>query len=171
VGEPPKIDIPEQDLPVSYPFMVSKAIMLLGQYPSSIDDDLSLVIPGPLREICADGAYITRGFDKNLMLMSERVFRERYQRIKALNIADPVARLLVRLILGNASRIEFDHSGRFSIPSELMASADLEKEVRLVGLGDTIEIWSPSNWEKQSSLLQNTDANSEKFTLLDLALD
>jgi MraZ protein len=151
--------------------MASKAIMLLGQYPLTIDDDLSLVIPGPLREICADGAYITMGFEQNLLVMSDRVFRERYQRIKALNIADPVARLLLRLILGNATRIEFDHSGRFIIPQALMALASLEKEVRLVGLGDCIEIWSPSNWDKQSSLLQNTEANSDKFTLLNLALD
>ena len=40
-----------------------------------------------------DGAYVTRGFEQNLLIMSEREFQEIYKRVAGLNIADPLARL------------------------------------------------------------------------------
>ncbi|MGA2489165.1 MAG: hypothetical protein ABSF99_03120 [Anaerolineales bacterium] len=142
--------------------------MLLGQYQLSLDKDRSLVIPEPLRGLFADGAYITRGFENNLLIMSDRVFREKYQQIMALNMADPIARLLLRLILGNASKLEINQSGHVLIPQDLMSFANLEKDVRLVGLGDYLEVWAPTHWEKQSIILLDAEANAERFAHLDL---
>jgi MraZ protein len=145
--------------------------MLLGQYQLFMDIDRSLVIPEPLRVLFADGAYVTRGFEKNLMIMSDRVFREKYQRVMALNIADPLARLLLRLILGNASRLEISRSGHVLIPQDLLTFAGLETDVLLVGQGDYLEVWSPAQWEKQSAILLDTEANAERFAHLDLTLN
>ena len=63
-----------------------------------------------------------------------------------------------------------DPSGRFSIPPELAAFAGLEKEIILIGQGDYLEAWAPSAWEKQSGLLMDLAANSERFAQLDLTL-
>lgn len=90
--------------------------MLLGQYQLFLDGDGLLVIPKPFRELFADGAYVTRGFEQNLLIMSARTFQGIYNRVAALNIADPQARLLLRLILGNASRLEMNESGHALIP-------------------------------------------------------
>ncbi len=73
----------------------------------------------PFRELFADGAYITRGFEQNLLIMSDRVFQELYKRVASLNIADPLARLLLRLIIGNASRLDISASGHILIPEAL----------------------------------------------------
>jgi MraZ protein len=145
--------------------------MFLGQYPLFLDDKLSTTIPAPFRELGAAGAYITRGFEENLLLMSARVFQEIYQRVVTLNIADPLARLLLRLILSNASEIELDDSGRILIPEHLASFAGLEKEIILVGQGDYLELWAPPHWEKQSANLLDTDANAQRFAQLDLALN
>jgi len=144
--------------------------MLLGQYQLLLDDDHRLVIPESFCEQFVDGAYITRGFDHNLVIMSASSFQEIYKRVVALNIADPTARLLLRLFLGNACRLDINGSGRVVIPQDLMSYASLEKEVVLVGQGDYCEMWAPSYWDKQTINLLDTDANATRFAQLNLAL-
>ncbi len=113
--------------------------MYLGQYHLDLDKDYRMVVPAGFRELFAQGAYITRGFEQNLLVMSERDFQERCKQVAALNITDPNARLLQRLLLGNAVRLEINASGQVLLPSELMAFAGLEKEIILVGQGDYFE--------------------------------
>ncbi len=144
--------------------------MLLGQYQLTLGDQYALLVPAPFRELFSDGAYITRGFEQNLLIMGSRAFQEIYTRIAGLNLADPLARLLQRLLLGNASRLEMDEAGRMVIPHTLASFADLKKDVILVGQGDYLEAWEPAHWEKQSLDLLNTQANAGRFAQLDLAL-
>jgi MraZ protein len=144
--------------------------MYLGHYQLFLEKDRHLVIPEPFRDLFADGAFVTRGFEQNLLIMSDKVFQEIYKRVVALNIADPLARLLLRLILGNASRLDISASGHVLIPEDLMSFASLEKEIILVGQGDHFEVWAPEHWEKQSTKLLDTEANAERFAQLDLAL-
>ena len=144
--------------------------MLLGQVRLFLDDDHQLVLPEAFREQFTDGAYVTRGFEQNLLIMSVREFQEIYKRVAGLNIADPLARLLHRLILGNATKIEAGTSGRISLPQDLLSFAGLEKEIVLVGQGDYCEAWAPANWDKQTTILLDTAANSARFAQLDLAL-
>ena len=84
--------------------------------------------------------------------------------------ADPLARLLLRLIIGNASRLDINESGQAQIPAALLSFAGLEKNVVLVGQGNFCEAWAPAYWEKQSILLLDTVANSARFAQLNLAL-
>jgi len=143
--------------------------MFLGQHQLTLENNRFLLTPVSFRALLADGAYITRGFEQNLIVMSEKVFQEIYKRVVGLNLADPLARLLLRLILGNASKLEMDEIGRVFVPENLAAFAGLEKDIILVGQGDYFEIWSPTHWEKQSAELLNTDTNTERFAQLDLA--
>lgn len=143
--------------------------MFLGQYHHSFEDDHCLTIPPHFRASIAAGAYVTQGFEKDLLVLTEEAFQDLYQRVTAMNIANPLARLLLRMILGNASRLDVDEGGRVRIPDGLMTFAGLEREAILVGQGDYFEVWAPSAWEKQSAALQDTGANAERFALLDLA--
>jgi MraZ protein len=143
--------------------------MFLGQYQLILNNDRSLLTPVPFRDLLADGAYITRGFEQNLLIMGDKTFQEIYKRVVALNLTDPLARLLLRLILGNASKLEMNESGRMLIPQNLASFAILEKDIILVGQGDYFEVWAPAPWEKQSTKLLDSDANTERFAQLDLA--
>jgi MraZ protein len=101
--------------------------------------------------------------------MSNEVFQELYKRVASLNIADPLARLLLRLIIGNASRLDISPSGKVLIPEDLRSFAGLEKEITLVGQGSYVEVWAPADWEKQTTKLLDTEANAGRFAQLDLA--
>lgn len=76
--------------------------MFLGNFQHNLNDKGRLMIPARFRELLEGGAYITQGFDKCLMVLTEDYFKQVYERIEAMNLADPTARLLRRLILSNA---------------------------------------------------------------------
>ena len=93
--------------------------MFLGQFQHNLDDKGRLMIPARYRDLLAAGAYITQGFDKCLMVMTDAYFKEVYSLINAMNMADPTARMLRRLILSNAYPVEVDKVGRVLVPQNL----------------------------------------------------
>ena len=116
--------------------------MLLGQVRLFLDDKHRLVIPEAFREQFGDAVYVTHGFEQNLLIMSESEFQEMYQRVAGLNIADPLARLLQRLLLGHAAKIELNASGRMRLSQDCLDFAGLEKELVLdvaMRLGQLVE--------------------------------
>ena len=123
--------------------------MFLGQYVHSFDDKSRLTVPARYRELIADGAFVVQGLDRNLMVLTPAAFEIIYQRIMAMNLTDPTARLLRRVILGNASQLDVDKAGRILVPQALREFAGLDGEAVLVGQGDYFEIWSPEMWARQ----------------------
>lgn len=142
--------------------------MLLGLYPSILETDNHLVLPDGIQEDYKDGLYITRGFDRNIMVLTVQAFETIYDRITSLNLADPVARLLLRMILGAAHRTEIESDGRLSIPESLREFANLERAVTIVGQGDFIELWSPDAWNRQEEQLLNVEA--DHFSTLNITI-
>ena len=144
--------------------------MFLGQYEHSIDEKGRVTIPARYRELLADGAYITLGFDQNLIVMTSIIFEKMSQRVSQMNMADPTARQLKRLIFSNAERVEVDKAGRILIPSFLRQPAQLETAATVVGTGSYFEIWSPELWKKQSDALYDAESNQQRFAILDLSI-
>ena len=143
--------------------------MFLGQYRYSFDDKDRLMIPARFRELLADGAFVTQGFDRNLIILTPEAFQEIYQLIMALNIADPLARFLLRMFLGNATQLEVDESGRIVLPGNLREFANLAGEAVLIGQGDYFEVWAPALWSQQEAHLQDAETNAMRFVTLNLA--
>lgn len=144
--------------------------MFLGQFQHNLDDKGRLMIPARYRDLLEGGAFITQGFDKCLMVMNEIYFKQVYERIEAMNLADPTARLLRRLILSNAYPVEPDKVGRILVPQNLRAFLGIENgELVVAGQGDYFEVWTPALWQEQMAQLQDTEANNQRFSALDLS--
>lgn len=144
--------------------------MFLGNFQHNLDDKGRLMIPARFREMLEGGAYITQGFDKCLMVMTEDYFKQVYERIEAMNLADPTARLLRRLILSNAYPVEVDKVGRILVPQNLRAFLGIENgELTVAGQGEYFEVWTPALWNEQMAELQKTEANNARFSTLDLS--
>jgi MraZ protein len=124
-----------------------------------LETNTNLVLPNGLKDGLEGGFYITRGFDRNIMVLTMQAFQSIYVRITSQNLADPVARLLLRMILGTAYQTQVTATGTIEISSTLSAYANIDKDVVLVGQGDYIELWSPKNWNKQVEQLLNVDPN------------
>jgi MraZ protein len=142
--------------------------MFLNQYHHSFDDKSRLTIPAKFRELPAEGAYVVQGLDRNLMVLPPTVYKILYDRIMTMNLADPDARLLRRIILGNALQVIPDGSGRILLSQNLRDYAGLETEVVFVGQGDYFEIWAAEPWQKQQDLINDAETNAKRFATLDL---
>lgn len=143
--------------------------MFLGQFQHSMDDKGRLMVPARFRELLEGGAYLTQGFDKCLMVMTESYFQQVYERINAMNLTDPTARILRRMLFANAYPVEVDKVGRILIPANLRQFAGLENSAIVAGQGGYFEIWTPTEWEKQTAQINDTETNNQRFAALDLS--
>ncbi|HSK66489.1 MAG TPA: division/cell wall cluster transcriptional repressor MraZ [Anaerolineales bacterium] len=144
--------------------------MFLGQFQHNLDDKGRLMIPARYRELLAAGAYITQGFDRCLMVMTDLHFRQVYDRINSMNPTDTSTRLLRRLILSNAYPVEVDKVGRILVPHNLREFLGIANgELIVAGQGDYFEVWTPADWQLQMDNLQDVEANEQRFAALDLS--
>lgn len=143
--------------------------MFLGRYQHNLDKKGRLTVPARYRDLLVDGAYITQGFDRNLLVLTSEIFEAISRRVSQMSITDPKARLLKRLLFSNGEHVDIDKAGRILIPQFLRESADLNTEVMVVGVGDYFEIWAPEHWSSQDERLQDVEANAELFSAYDIA--
>ena len=144
--------------------------MFLSQFQHNLDDKGRLMIPARYRDLLAAGAFITQGFDKCLMVMTDTYFKEVYERINNMNMADASARMLRRLILSNAYPVEVDKVGRILVPQNLREFLGVSSgELTVAGQGDYFEVWTPADWKSQMDNLQDVEANQQRFATLDLS--
>lgn len=142
--------------------------MFLGQYTHSLDGKGRLIVPARFREDIQGSIYLTQGFDENLRMLPEETFQSIYNRVTEMSSTDPTARQLRRLIFSSAQKVDLDNNGRILVPKYLREVANLASEAIIVGVGESIEIWSPDAWEKQNLILQDADANAKRFAALDV---
>lgn len=140
--------------------------MLIGLHTSILDTMNHLPMPAEFGDQFNDGLYITQGFDRNVMILTKSAFEKVYERVTSLNLADPLARILLRMILGTAYHTNIEPDGHIPIPGVLKEFAQLSDDVILIGLGDYVEVWSPELWAQQEEQLVNADANANRFSTL-----
>jgi MraZ protein len=143
--------------------------LFLGHHPTQLKSSNRLSLPASWRKILRGGIYLTQGFDQNLLILTAETFQEIYERISALNITDPLARLLLRMFLGTASYLEIKESEMISVPQNLMDYANLKGKVVLIGQGEYLEVWSPSHWAEQEAQIQDAQANAARFSAFNIA--
>jgi MraZ protein len=143
--------------------------MFLGRFLHNLDDKGRLTIPAVFRDSVGPGAFISQGFDRNLMVMTAAYFQMVYDRINAMSLTDPSARLLRRMLLSSAYQVEVDKAGRILVPQNLRSFLGLDGEAMVVGQGEYFEIWSPSGWNEQMQSIEDAEANAGRFAALDLS--
>jgi len=140
--------------------------LLLGLYTTILETGNRIELPNELAEQFDDGLFITQGFDRNLMVLTVDAFEELYERVTSVNLADPLARLLVRMLLSSAYKVEVGPDGTIQLSTKLKEFAQLEQDVILVGQGDFMEIWSPAMWQQQNAKLQQSEVDPARFASL-----
>ncbi|VAX00438.1 Cell division protein MraZ [hydrothermal vent metagenome] len=61
------------------------------------------------------------------------------------------ARRLQRMLIGHATEVEMDGTGRLLVPPPLREFADLEKRVVLIGQSNKFELWNEELWTESRS--------------------
>jgi MraZ protein len=141
--------------------------MFLGRFEHTIDEKGRMIIPVRYRDLILDGAYITQGFDQNLLVVLAENFERNYVEISQMSSMDPTVRLLREKIFSTAERVELDRLGRILIPGFLRQYAQLDNSAMVIGAGTNFEIWSPELWGIRDARLSDVKFSSEleKFNL------
>ncbi|MAE21485.1 MAG: division/cell wall cluster transcriptional repressor MraZ [Pseudomonadota bacterium] len=126
--------------------------MFRGLNTINLDAKGRLAIPAKYRErlaeLCAGRLVVTIDTEeKSLLIYPLNEWETIEKQITALPSFDKRARRIQRLILGHASDVELDGSGRILLPALLRDYALLEKETVLIGQGKKLELWSKDVWE------------------------
>lgn len=84
--------------------------------------------------------------EKCLLLYPLPIWEEIETKIESLPSFNPVTRRIQRLLIGHATELELDNSGRMLLPPLLREYANINKYIILVGQGKKFEIWDKEIW-------------------------
>jgi MraZ protein len=143
--------------------------MFLGQYKYTTDSKGRLTIPVRYRAALASGAYITQGFERNLMVYTSESFQGMAKKASSLTSTDPEARAVRRVIFGGATEVSMDSNGRVLLPPFLREYAGIDGEAYIIGAGEYFEIWRAADWETELGSVTDPDANAKRFVDFDLS--
>jgi len=122
-------------------------------FDTKLDAKGRLVLPARIKAQLPIGEdnelVIRRGFEQCLIVYPMTEFKRVFSKISSLSEFNEESRKLQRNFLPGAAVVELDANGRLLIPKNMLAYAQLEKEVKILGVGNKIEVWNPSNYEKE----------------------
>ena len=88
-------------------------------------------------------------FQPCLVLYPERVWNEQMDLLRSrLNRWNSRQQQVFRQFVSEVELVTLDGNGRFLIPKRYQRMADIEQDIKFVGMGDTIEIWSTRKAEE-----------------------
>ena len=128
--------------------------MFRGVQHINLDAKGRLSVPARQRQslldISAGSIVVTIDTQSSCLVLYPLREWERIERdVQNLPTLNPAVRRFQRLVLGYASDLDLDSSGRILLPGALREYAHLEKRVVLVGQGNKLELWAESLWEAE----------------------
>lgn len=148
--------------------------MFFGESAITLDSKGRMAIPTRFRQVlakeCNNRLVLTySAFDSgSLWLYPETKWEEVRDEVMGLSTFDQNHRSLQRRLVGSATPIEPDGSGRIQLPQTLRQSAGLEKRVVLMGMGFRFELWNESvlNQKRADEERSMNDATSSEMSAL-----
>ena len=122
--------------------------MLIGEYQHKMDAKKRLPLPARFREQLGSRVIVTRGLEGCLFVYSVSVWNEVADKLIKAPQGTEASRGFTRLLLSSANELEFDALGRVLVPESLKDYAGLSKTVKIVGVGNRLELWSNERWEQ-----------------------
>lgn len=138
--------------------------MFFGETAINLDAKGRLAIPmryrDDLKEQCGNRMVLTySAFDPGVLwLYLEQEWQRVRDEVMALPSVNPAHRSLQRRLVGSATAVEPDGSGRILLPPSLRDAAGLEKRVAMLGMGSRFEIWNENAYNKKRAEEENLDA-------------
>ena len=122
--------------------------MFQGETAITIDDKGRLAIPTSYRDLvareCGNRLVVTYNpfEDGCLYLYPHAVWEKVRDQVNALPRTRSVSRNLQLKLVGAATFVEPDGSGRIGLPASHRNTVGIERKAVLVGMGDKFELWS-----------------------------
>lgn len=126
---------------------------LFGEYDCRLDPKSRLKMPAPLLKQLGGGSnhtfYLNRGFEKNLVLYPEKVWKEITSKIGELSYYNTTQRNFLRYFFRGVKEVQTDGAERILLSRNLLDYADIKSDVVLFAFIDKIEIWDKDAYDGQ----------------------
>jgi MraZ protein len=123
-----------------------------SEYECRLDAKGRIVLPAKIKaqlpEASGNNIVVTRGFEPCLVLYPQLEWKKVFSKVSGLNEFNEDYRNFQRNFLRGNTEVDLDSNGRFLIPKTMLKYSQIEKEVIVVGMGNRVEIWNPSLYEK-----------------------
>ena len=139
--------------------------MLIGHYKTKLSAKGRIALPSKLKQSLGTKLIITAGYEKSLMIISDKNWQTVVGEVTNKQLTLGPARATDRFLLGSAFEVEPDSQGRFIIPKYLRDYADIKKDVVFIGVGNRVELWSQEKWDNYEQYLdKNISKLGEKLS-------
>jgi MraZ protein len=101
--------------------------------------------------------------DRCLLIYPLPEWEEIELKLRRLPTLNPVVRRLQRLMIGHATDLELDSSGRILVPPSLREYAKLSKTAMLIGQGTRFELWDEAHWNENCEHWLEVDESAEEL--------
>ena len=141
----------------------------LGNIEAKTDTKGRAFLPATFRKILQAGGeerLVLRKdvFQPCLVLYPESVWNTQMDAMRnRLNRWNKQHQQVFRQFVSEVELVCLDGNGRFLIPKRYQRMADIEQDIKFVGMGDTIEIWSTQKAEEQQMTAEDFGAALEEL--------
>lgn len=147
--------------------------MFVGQYDYKLDSKGRVVIPSKFRESLRTeeekGLYVTQstaddsktgGKTTFLQLYPESAWEQRTREVVEKARKQKNAEWYLRKMAWDADFCSLDKQWRINLPQRLIESAGLDREVKVAGVVNWMEIWDRNTWDRVN---QNLDRKAPEL--------
>ena len=142
-----------------------RSVVFRGATKVSLDAKGRLAIPTRYRERltarCDGQIVVTVDKDHCLLIYPLPDWEELERKLVRLPSMNKVARNIVRIMVGYATEVDMDASGRILVSRELRDFAALDKQAMLIGQGNKFELWDEQTWNEKRDAWLDEDGDGE----------
>lgn len=120
----------------------------LGNIEARTDTKGRAFLPSAFRKVllaAGEEALVLRKdiFERCLVIYPETVWNREMDEMRArLSRWDRRQQMVYRSFVSGVTSLSVDANGRILIPKPFLEAASIKQDIRFVGMGDTIEVWS-----------------------------
>ena len=129
--------------------------MFFGEYSHNLDAKKRIMLPSKLREQLGADVVMTKSVDCCVALYTKEMWTKFTEKLDAL--PDIETRQVKRFLFSAAFETSVDSQGRILVAPNLCAYASLSKAVKVIGVGDHIELWDEEIWNRENSSENSTE--------------
>lgn len=119
---------------------------MYGKYRHSVDPKGRLFVPAKLRDELGECFYVTIGPERCLTVYTQSSWDSFMEKANALPFSQ---QSILRFLFANVTRCEPDKQGRFLLPNDLRAYANITQNVMFIGQGTHAEIWDAETYDER----------------------
>lgn len=148
--------------------------MFRGINAITIDSKGRFAVPTRYREALGAEVVLTIDTEETCVLLYPatewQIIEDKLQSLPSFNAS---ARRIQRLLIGHATDVEIDNSGRVLLSQLLRDYAHIDKKMVMIGQGNKFEIWDEQLWQQrrehwlaeEASLLDGLPDEMKTFSL------